>query len=290
MKGQLLPEKYRVIFCNKQVVAVEYENLKETDERDIFKRVQLGMALTDAEKLQAISTPRANFARHLVKTFVTPDALGHPDIAWDHSRGRDFKMFVIVIFAAAKWNKKTGLAASIHHDTLRSWLAEGGTAPGKYLKGGQRDGAGVPVSDGFKKDIIKTCETVVTLATTRKYNFAFRSSPQIRPTIPVLEVAGAFILVYAVYVSPPRASNGKVSLRTLSSLFTLLRIELRTEHENFIANSLGGRAMVAVCLEMAKDPAGYLERGRDVLDELGEGPDLDAESSRTPKKRKKQPT
>lgn len=61
---QVLPESYQRLFANKQIVCVEYTDLKDDDERDIFQvstprrpiyhpnqllqRVQMGMALTPA--------------------------------------------------------------------------------------------------------------------------------------------------------------------------------------------------------------------------------------------------
>jgi hypothetical protein len=35
--GQRLPEKFRHVFENKQIVCVEYDNLPTEDEREIFK-------------------------------------------------------------------------------------------------------------------------------------------------------------------------------------------------------------------------------------------------------------
>jgi len=52
---KLLPEKYRKLFANKQIVCVEYIDLSDADEREIFQRVQLGMALTPAGLLFASS-------------------------------------------------------------------------------------------------------------------------------------------------------------------------------------------------------------------------------------------
>ncbi|KAI0031026.1 hypothetical protein K488DRAFT_87231 [Vararia minispora EC-137] len=51
--GYILPVKYQKLFANKQVVCIEYHGLTDDDEREIFRRVQLGMALTNAEKLKA---------------------------------------------------------------------------------------------------------------------------------------------------------------------------------------------------------------------------------------------
>ncbi|KAF5334735.1 hypothetical protein D9758_016901 [Tetrapyrgos nigripes] len=53
--GRLLPQQYRDSFAGKYIVCVEYTNLTDTDEREIYQRVQLGMALTSAEKLHFIA-------------------------------------------------------------------------------------------------------------------------------------------------------------------------------------------------------------------------------------------
>ncbi|KAF9258645.1 hypothetical protein L218DRAFT_1004790 [Marasmius fiardii PR-910] len=156
------------------------------------------MALTNAEKLQAISTPRA-LVRYLLKTYLPETTLGHPDIAWDNARGRDFQVFATVIYVIAKWNKKTGLDGSVHSDHLRTWWAEGSTAPGKLLKGSISTGKGDPLQDAFKKNMIKTFDIVVKLATNRKYNFGFRSSRQIAPTLSMHEMAAVFVLVHVVF-------------------------------------------------------------------------------------------
>lgn len=37
LKRKILPEKYRTMFSNKQVVCVEYTDLTDADERDIFQ-------------------------------------------------------------------------------------------------------------------------------------------------------------------------------------------------------------------------------------------------------------
>ena len=47
----------------------EYRDLKRCDERDIFQRVQMGVALSAPEKLQAISSPWADWIRVLNKKY-----------------------------------------------------------------------------------------------------------------------------------------------------------------------------------------------------------------------------
>ena len=36
-KRRLLPEKYRRLFANKQIVCVEYQDITDSDEREIFQ-------------------------------------------------------------------------------------------------------------------------------------------------------------------------------------------------------------------------------------------------------------
>ncbi|TFK19227.1 hypothetical protein FA15DRAFT_709187 [Coprinopsis marcescibilis] len=57
-RRKIIPDKLRRVFAGKQIVCVEYQDITENDEREIFQRAQLGMGLTPAEKLQVINTPR----------------------------------------------------------------------------------------------------------------------------------------------------------------------------------------------------------------------------------------
>jgi hypothetical protein len=36
-RRKMMPEKYRKVFCNKQVVCVEYHEISEEDEREVFQ-------------------------------------------------------------------------------------------------------------------------------------------------------------------------------------------------------------------------------------------------------------
>ncbi|KAJ7915835.1 hypothetical protein B0H13DRAFT_2658596 [Mycena leptocephala] len=63
---KILPEKYRNMF----------DGRADADEREIFQRVQLGVALTPAEKLKVLNTPRAQFIRTLQDDFLNNEASG----------------------------------------------------------------------------------------------------------------------------------------------------------------------------------------------------------------------
>ncbi|KAK0505384.1 hypothetical protein EDD18DRAFT_1129082 [Armillaria luteobubalina] len=114
----MLPETLRRLFANKQIVCVEYPDLTDDNERDIFQRVQLGMALTAAEKLQAISSPRVQIIRELLAT--------HPldNIPFDRSRATDFRCFVTLAHALANYPNMNNIL--IEPAQLTKWLKSGG--------------------------------------------------------------------------------------------------------------------------------------------------------------------
>ncbi|KAK7435615.1 hypothetical protein VKT23_019567 [Stygiomarasmius scandens] len=125
-KPRLLPERYRRSFANKQIVCVEYQELTDENERDIFQRVQLGMALTPAEKLHVINTPRANFIRSILGSYVEGNALGDPQtVPWDRTRGSDFRCIAQGVFVMYKWGTNT-LTGSGSLPQVERWLLERG--------------------------------------------------------------------------------------------------------------------------------------------------------------------
>ncbi|KZS86879.1 hypothetical protein SISNIDRAFT_420398, partial [Sistotremastrum niveocremeum HHB9708] len=69
-RRRLLDKKFRKQFYDRQIMCYEYTDLLEKQEREIFQRVQLGAALTPGEKLQALSSPRADFIRDVVGKYL----------------------------------------------------------------------------------------------------------------------------------------------------------------------------------------------------------------------------
>ncbi|KAF8076476.1 hypothetical protein FPV67DRAFT_419036 [Lyophyllum atratum] len=86
-----LPEAAKDLFCEKQITCMEYHGLTPGAERDIFQRVQMGMTLTGAEKLQAISSPWAEWISALDSKHVAVDGGLSAVLEWDTKRGRDFQ-------------------------------------------------------------------------------------------------------------------------------------------------------------------------------------------------------
>ncbi|KAI8820813.1 uncharacterized protein EV422DRAFT_530278 [Fimicolochytrium jonesii] len=68
-KNRVMTELERKEFKSKILTCVEYRQLSEEQEQEIFRRVQLGMALSTAEKLFANPGPLADFVRELMDTF-----------------------------------------------------------------------------------------------------------------------------------------------------------------------------------------------------------------------------
>ncbi|TKA52202.1 hypothetical protein B0A49_12075 [Cryomyces minteri] len=65
----ILPEDVKRNFRSKTFVCYEFSNLSPKQEEDLFARVQLGVALTPAEKLQATDGPWQKFARLFERDF-----------------------------------------------------------------------------------------------------------------------------------------------------------------------------------------------------------------------------
>ena len=134
----ILPEGMRKMFANKQIVCVEYHDITEDSEREIFQRVQLGMALTPAEKLQVIKSPRSGFIRNLLDTYVENDGpLAGDNLHWDTRRGTDFRCLAMATFymekptlggfstliSVEKWISDTREPAEAWYDKVSSTFA-----------------------------------------------------------------------------------------------------------------------------------------------------------------------
>ncbi|KAL0572538.1 hypothetical protein V5O48_009417 [Marasmius crinis-equi] len=269
-KKTILPEKYRKIFSNKQIVCVEYLELRDQDERDIFRRVQLGVALTAAEKMNVIATPRTEFIRLLMSRFLTEDTLGNPEIPWSHARGTDFKCLALSVFCISR----LGGAAFPGSAQLESWLSEtkgdsarfgskSGRSRAKEADDGDYDEReGIPLAESFKKKVLETFDTLAQLINDKKYNQAFRPCSAAEKISP-LEMTGIPILIYSVYVAPPPCSpargDDRVSLQRLSDLILLMRAYLHKTHKDVRLNSRVGKDMLQFCIDAAKDPNQFFQ-------------------------------
>ncbi|KAG2368139.1 hypothetical protein BDR07DRAFT_1448474 [Suillus spraguei] len=94
-----IPEEWKRRFAETRITCVEYHNLSPEVEREIFQRVQLGVQLTAAEKLQAISSPWADWISDLELRHVNAEHKGLASVLeWDTTRGRDFQCIAQLIY------------------------------------------------------------------------------------------------------------------------------------------------------------------------------------------------
>lgn len=93
-----IPPEGKKLFAEKLMTCVEYRNLTAGAERDVFQRVQLGVALTAAEKLQAISSPWATWINKLESRYISADDGLTDVLKFDTKRGRNFQNLAHFIY------------------------------------------------------------------------------------------------------------------------------------------------------------------------------------------------
>ncbi|QRV94214.1 hypothetical protein RhiJN_22232 [Ceratobasidium sp. AG-Ba] len=98
---RLLPEPLRKQFRNKTLVCIEYRDLSPIHEREMFQRVQLGMALTTGEQLQSFDGPMAQFA-HKMHSELFDNAHIETPMCLAIERGRGFQNLIQIIACIAR--------------------------------------------------------------------------------------------------------------------------------------------------------------------------------------------
>ncbi|KAH6894837.1 hypothetical protein BKA70DRAFT_1117483, partial [Coprinopsis sp. MPI-PUGE-AT-0042] len=196
---KVLPEKLRKTFANKQIVCVEYQDISEDDEREVFQRVQLGMALTPAEKLQATNTHRSTFVRSLVNKHIKDGGLSSDHLEWDTSRGGDFRCLAQALYLLERWGPTLKTIGTILQ--LDKWLA-----------------ATTPLDPGFKADMQDTFNIFSELTQNGAYNKCFKNPGKVSP----IEFIGISLLIGALRM--------KLTMKQLGSVIGALRSGLREVH------------------------------------------------------------
>lgn len=95
---QLLPLDAKRMFSSKMLTCMEYRGLSPAAEREIFQRVQMGVTLTMAEKLQAISSPWADWIAVIESRHVQVEGGLTSLLDWDTKRGRDFQNIAYMMY------------------------------------------------------------------------------------------------------------------------------------------------------------------------------------------------
>ncbi|KAI6110244.1 hypothetical protein EV401DRAFT_2113322 [Pisolithus croceorrhizus] len=129
--SMLLSNKYKHLFTNKQIVCIEYQDLPDTDEQErdfrhflcsckFDSRVQLGLALTPAEKLQYLESN---------------SPLAGDEFNWDCLCGSDFWCIPQALYLISKYPHQASLEWVLQ---LKKWLC-------RQVKEARSKGLPVPV-------------------------------------------------------------------------------------------------------------------------------------------------
>ncbi|KAH6874838.1 hypothetical protein BKA70DRAFT_1412795 [Coprinopsis sp. MPI-PUGE-AT-0042] len=210
---KVLPEKLRKTFANKQIVCVEYQDISEDDEREVFQRVQLGMALTPAEKLQVTNTHRSTFVRSLVNKHIKDGGLSSDHLEWDTSRGSDFRCLAQALYLLERWGPTLKTIGTILQ--LDKWLA-----------------ATTPLDPGFKADMEDTFDIFSELTQNGAYNKCFKDPGKVSP----IEFIGISVLIGTL--------RKKLTMKQLGSTIAALRSGLREVHVDVRMNTRVSRTVL----------------------------------------------
>jgi len=199
-KGRkVVPDKWKRDFESKRVTCVEYRNLTPADERDIFQRVQLGVSLSPAEKLQAVSSARSDWINELQVEFLTKQSKEEveengPGIAdvinVNLARGASF----LLLGSIAWYCHGLPEQRSYSPTKLEAWLV-----------------AEEPLSNDFKSDIVEVLTEFKTICTDKNLAYGFT---EIGRRVAPVEFAFIGILLYVLYGSTERQAEEVRNLRT----------------------------------------------------------------------------
>ncbi|KAF9446940.1 hypothetical protein P691DRAFT_672497 [Macrolepiota fuliginosa MF-IS2] len=216
-----IPDKYKQEFAAKSITCVEYHGIDPSQEREIFQRVQLGMTLTAAEKLQAISSPYAEWLSELEYRHVTVEGgLSHV-LEWDTKRGRDYQNLAHFIFCCDRLPTEDLPTTQ----KLEVWLT-------------RED----PPTESFKNDIEAVLTDFWNMATDRALNDAFRL---ITKRIAPVEFVFIAVLLYQL-----RGYSKEARARAIYHL----RKSIREQFVDVRMNTKVGKAMWVIINSLQVNP------------------------------------
>ncbi|ESK90348.1 hypothetical protein Moror_13777 [Moniliophthora roreri MCA 2997] len=144
VKGRkVLPAHLKDRFESSVINCLEYRGITDDHEREIFSRVQNGVALTVAERLQAINGPYPNLIRK-VRDKVNQSFNGN--VNWGKDRGRDFQVVAQALYLIESSISSAKIPSQPTHGEIEKWLINNAKKAG--------------VHPSFLK---KTCEVITIL-------------------------------------------------------------------------------------------------------------------------------
>ena len=222
------------------------------------------MALTPAEKLQVINSPRAQFIRELQANYLKEQGGGGlttSALDWDRSRGSDFRGLAQAIYTIDKYSPAFKTAPTILQ--IEKWLSDDAT-----------------LTTPFRNKIKDTFDIFVLLVHDKATKSAFKKPTKVSPVEFIL-----IVVLIAVW-------KDKMSLAELSESIAKMREDVRVYHTDIRMNSKVTKTMVdfmrglkasktapdqtAAAVAKSKPPPGSTgtaskrKRGRDNMDVDGE--------------------
>ncbi|KAF8913972.1 hypothetical protein CPB84DRAFT_1758056 [Gymnopilus junonius] len=205
-----VPPRLRNVFHEKKITVVEYHGIAPGMERDVFQRVQMGMPLTAAEKLQAISSSWAEWIRQLESKHISTDGGLADVLKWDIKRGRDFQNLAHMVFCCDGLPDQTLPTAQ----KMEKWMNRDDRPPRQ-----------------FQEDMDNVLRCLWFLSTHDEYSQGFKKIPQ---RIAPVEFIFMGVLLYVL-----RKENYDVQAKAIYRL----RQTIRQEFKDIRNNSDVGKAM-----------------------------------------------
>jgi len=160
------------VFSQQPITCVEYKNITPGTERDIFQRVQMGVPLVAAEKLQAIDSPWARWISSLEQKHVHSDDGLSTLLDWDWQRGRAFQCLAHLVYLCDELPKHASPTAP----KITKWISREDDPP-----------------DRFKEDIEQALTHFWMIARDDGHNKGFRKIPN---RLAPIEFAFTGLLMY----------------------------------------------------------------------------------------------
>ncbi|PPQ65056.1 hypothetical protein CVT26_015752 [Gymnopilus dilepis] len=152
-RRKIIPEGLRQSFCNKQIACYEYEGVTTEQEREIFQRVQLGVALGPAERLAAINGPYADLVRHMKNIIInfrpnstsgtysdsdTETAESSRPLAnfldWGAANGRNFMALASMLYLFVHGSSPSNTKSEPSYQRLNTFLSQPMSDEPKFAK------------------------------------------------------------------------------------------------------------------------------------------------------------
>ncbi|KAI6111851.1 hypothetical protein EDD16DRAFT_1606378 [Pisolithus croceorrhizus] len=239
--SMLLPDKYKRLFANKQIVCIEYQDLPDADEREIFQRVQLGMALTPAEKLQVINSPMASVVRSIqTQYFESNSPLAGDELDWDRSRGGDFRCITQALYLISKYPRQASLGSVLQ---LEKWLQNPTSQP--MRKGRSKAKGKADVEGGWNEeedDLSNDASFLDNIHSTFRTFSQLVGDDTLRPLFlrDDWRVAPIEFVMMCLLIS---IEKDKLTLRGIVERISEMRVKTRAEHTDIRSNPRVAKTM-----------------------------------------------